>query len=69
VIYFWFFTIFGVLCLLQALTEVGRRSGLPLLYEERHDGESWLIWKLGNLLTIPQEWIRSIGFARGFKQN
>jgi hypothetical protein len=38
------------------------------LYENRHPGESWLMWKLGNLLTIPQEWIKSIGIAWGFQE-
>lgn len=39
------------------------------LYEERHPNEPWLLWKLGNLLTIPQEWVKSIGVVWGFKEN
>ena len=39
------------------------------LYEDRHPNEPWLLWKLGNLLTIPQEWVKSFGVVWGFKEN
>ena len=37
-------------------------------YEDRHPGESWLLWKLGNWTAIPQEWIESRAFAWGFQR-
>lgn len=37
-------------------------------YEDRHPGEPWLQWKIGNWTAIPVEWVRSIGFAWGFKR-
>lgn len=37
------------------------------ILEERHPGESWLLWKLGNWTTVPVEWVASIGLAVGFK--
>jgi hypothetical protein len=38
------------------------------LYEDRHEGESWILWKLGNWTALPQEWIKSVGFAWGFQR-
>jgi len=42
---------------------------LTFSYEDRHTNESWLQWKLGNLLTVPKIWIRSFAFVWGFKEN
>lgn len=39
------------------------------IVEERHDGESWLSWKLGNLLTVDQNSVQSAGFAWLFKED
>jgi hypothetical protein len=39
------------------------------IVEERHEGEPWLLWKLGNLLTVDQDIVKSIGIAWGFKEN
>lgn len=36
------------------------------ILEERHPGESWILWKLGNWTTVPIEWVKSIGFAFGY---
>lgn len=38
------------------------------IVEERHPGESWLSWKLGNLLTVDQNSMRSFGVAWLFKE-
>lgn len=37
-------------------------------YESRHPGESWLLWKLGNLTAIDSDWVKSIGIAWIFKE-
>lgn len=42
---------------------------MTVLYEERHENESWLMWKLGNFLSIDSDYIKSIGFAWIFKEN
>ena len=36
--------------------------------EDRHPGEPWLIWKLGNLTAIDDSYIKSIGIAWLFKE-
>ena len=38
------------------------------IVEDRHPGESWLVWKLGNLLTIDRDRMRSVAVAWGFKE-
>lgn len=38
------------------------------IVEDRHPGESWLSWKLGNLTAIDEDLISTIGFAWGFKE-
>lgn len=42
---------------------------LTFSYEDRHTNESWLMWKLGNALVVPREWVKSIGIVWGFKEN
>lgn len=37
------------------------------IVEERHTNEPWLMWKLGNLLTV--EAVKSFGVVWGFKRN
>jgi len=37
------------------------------ILEDRHPGENWLLWKLGNWTTIPVEWVRSRSMVSGFK--
>lgn len=39
------------------------------ILEERHPGESWLLWQLGNLTTLPVEWVRSVGVGLGYTLN
>jgi hypothetical protein len=39
------------------------------IVEQRHEGEPWLMWKLGNLLTVDQDIVKSIGIAWGFKED
>lgn len=39
------------------------------IQEERHQGESWLIWKLGNLLSVDEDYTKGYGLAFGFKEN
>jgi len=39
------------------------------IIEERHEGEPWLMWKLGNLLTVAQDSMQSAGFVWGFKRD
>lgn len=39
------------------------------IQEERHTGESWLLWKLGNWTAIDSDWIKSFGVAWLFKEN
>lgn len=39
------------------------------IIEERHPGESWLQWKLGNLLTVDQDVMRSFAVAWLFKRD
>ena len=38
------------------------------IQEQRHLGESWLVWYLGNLLTFDEDWMRSQGIAWLFKE-
>lgn len=38
------------------------------IIEERHPGEPWLLWKLGNWLTVDSDKVRSFGIAWGFKR-
>ena len=37
------------------------------IVESRHDGESWLLYKIGNLTAIDSDWVRSVGVAWLFK--
>lgn len=37
------------------------------IVEDRHPGESWLMWKLGNLLTVDQDFMKSVGWVCGVK--
>lgn len=37
------------------------------IIEQRHEGEPWLMWWLGNLLTLDTDWIKSFGIAWIFK--
>lgn len=37
------------------------------IVEQRHPGESWLLWKLGNLTAIDDSYVKSIGIAWLFK--
>lgn len=37
------------------------------ILEDRHPGESWWLWKLGNWTTAPIEWVRSVAFSVGSK--
>lgn len=39
------------------------------IIEERHQNEPWLMWKLGNLLTVDQDIVKSWGVAWLFKEN
>jgi len=39
------------------------------IVEERHPGESWLMWKLGNLLTVDEDSMRSVAVAWIFKED
>lgn len=39
------------------------------IQEERHGGESWLLYKIGNLTAIDSNWIDSVGFAWLFKED
>lgn len=36
--------------------------------EDRHPGESWLLFWLGNATALPDEWIRSVAVAWIFKE-
>jgi hypothetical protein len=38
------------------------------IVEDRHPGESWLQWKLGNLLSIDGDRMRSWAVAWGFRE-
>ena len=38
------------------------------IVESRHDGESWLLYKVGNLTAIDSDWVRSVGVAWLFKE-
>lgn len=38
------------------------------IVEERHPGESWLMWRLGNLLTVDEDSMRSVAVAWIFKE-
>lgn len=38
------------------------------IVEERHKNEPWLMWKLGNLLTVDQDVVKSWGIAWLFKE-
>jgi len=38
------------------------------LLEDRHPGESWLLWKLGNWTTVHVEGVKSIGWAFGWQR-
>ena len=37
------------------------------IVEDRHPGEPWLLWKLGNLLTVDQDFMKSVGWVCGFR--
>ena len=39
------------------------------IVEERHPSESWLMWKLGNLLTVDEDSMRSVAVAWIFKED
>ena len=39
------------------------------IVEERHQGEPWLLWKVGNLTVIDSDWVRSVGIAWLFKED
>lgn len=38
------------------------------IQEERHQGEPWLMYVIGNLTAISPDWIRSVGLAWLFKE-
>lgn len=38
------------------------------IVEDRHKNEPWWLWKLGNLLTVDPDGVRSLGIAWGFKR-
>lgn len=38
------------------------------IVEDRHAGESWLQWRLGNLLTVDQDRVKSWAVAWGFRE-
>ncbi len=38
------------------------------IVEERHPGESWFMWKIGNATAIDSDSVRSIGLAWLFKE-
>lgn len=42
---------------------------MPRIIEDRHPGESWLLWKLGNLTAITDEAVVSEGVMWLFKEN
>lgn len=39
------------------------------IQEERHPGEPWLMYVIGNLTAIDSDWVRSIGIAWVFQEN
>lgn len=39
------------------------------IVEDRHAGESWLLYVIGNFTAIDSDWVRSIGVAWLFKEN
>lgn len=38
------------------------------IQEQRHDGELWLLYKVGNLTAIDSDLVRSVGIAWLFKE-
>ena len=36
--------------------------------ESQHEGEPWLLYKIGNLTAIDEDWVRSVGVAWLFKE-
>lgn len=38
------------------------------IIEERHEGEPWVLWKIGNLTALDQDAMKSVGAAWGFKE-
>ena len=39
------------------------------IQEDRHEGEPWLLWKIGNWTAIGSDKVKSIGVAWLFKEN
>ena len=39
------------------------------IVETREDNANWLLWKLGNLLAIDSDYVKSVGVAWLFKEN
>lgn len=39
------------------------------IQEVRHEGEPWLMYWLGNILSIDSDWIKSVGIAWLFKEH
>lgn len=38
------------------------------IIEDRHEGEPWILWKIGNLTALDQDAMKSVGAAWGFKE-
>jgi len=39
------------------------------IQEDRHPGEPWLLWKIGNLTAIDQDRVRTVAAAWGFQES